>query len=414
VSRPGPAGPAGDEHVARTPGVSLGVAGPAAPVAPASPSLSEQWFRLRMRILRSPRFQRWAARFPLTRFIARRRAAALFDLCAGFVYSQVLHAAVRLGLFEALAAGPRSVDELALALALPPTSTRRLLDAAVALKLAERRGEGRYGLGIHGASLLGNPAVARMVAHHALLYRDLADPVALLRGQQAQTELSRFWSYAAPGAPAPVTDAEVADYSSLMAGSLSLIAEDVLEAYPIARHRLLLDVGGGEGAFVEAAARRAPDLSLLLFDLPPVAARAEARLRGAGLSGRATVVAGDVFRGPLPAGADLVSLLRVIHDHDDDAAGRILAAVRRALPPGGVVLVAEPMSRTAGAEPMGDAYFAFYLMAMGQGRPRTLEELQALLRQAGFTDVRAVKTRRPMLTRLVAASVPRSTPGSTA
>jgi demethylspheroidene O-methyltransferase len=403
VSRPGPAGPAGDDRVATAPDVSLVAP---APAAVAALSLSEHWFRLRMRILRSPRFQRWAARFPLTRFIARRRAAALFDLCAGFVYSQVLGAAVRLGLFAALADGPRSIEELALALALPPASTRRLLDAAVALRLAERRGEGRYGLGIHGASLVGNPAVARMVEHHALLYRDLADPVALLRGQHRPTELSRFWSYAAPGAPPPTTDAQVADYSSLMAGSLSLLAEDVLEAYPVERHRLLLDVGGGEGAFLEAAARRAPDLSLLLFDLPPVAARARVRLGGAGLRARASVVSGDLFKDPLPEGADLASLLRVIHDHEDAGARHILLAVRLALAPGGVLLVAEPMSRTAGAEPMGDAYFAFYLMAMGQGRPRTSEELQRLLREAGFVRVRSVKTRRPMLTRLVVGVAP--------
>jgi demethylspheroidene O-methyltransferase len=39
-----------------------------------------------------PSFRAWAARFWLTRPIARRRARALFDVCAGFVYSQVLFA----------------------------------------------------------------------------------------------------------------------------------------------------------------------------------------------------------------------------------------------------------------------------------------------------------------------------------
>ena len=40
----------------------------------------------------------------------------------------------------------------------------------------------------------------------------------------------------------------------------------------------LLDVAGGEGLFVESAALRAPRLDLMLFDLPPVAARARERL----------------------------------------------------------------------------------------------------------------------------------------
>ena len=366
-------------------------------------SAADWWFRLRNRILADPRFQRWAARFPLTRFIARRRASALFDLCAGFVYSQVLHAAVRLGLFEALAAGPQTVAELGGQLGLRPEVALRLLAAAASLKLVERRGGERYGLGVLGAALIGNPAVQRMVEHHALLYRDLADPVALLRGDQASTELGRFWSYAGHADREPTTENEVADYSALMAGSLSLIAEDILEAYPLGRHRRLLDVGGGEGAFVEAVAAQAPGLGLALFDLPPVAARARIRLARAGLGERAQVIGGDVFRDPLPPGADLVSLVRVLHDHDDAQARCILAAVRRALPPGGVLLVAEPMAETAGAEPMGAAYFGFYLLAMGQGRPRTAGQLHEMLREAGFSRVRNGKTRRPMLTGLLLA-----------
>ncbi len=375
-----------------------------APRARAPLSLSDRWLRLRNRVLSDPRFQRWAARFPLTRFIARRRASTLFDLCAGFVYSQVLHAAVRLGLLEALADGPRTAEELAPDLALTAEAARRLLDAAASLKLVERRARGRYGLGIHGASFLGNPAVATMVEHHALLYRDLADPVALLRGERAGTELGRFWGYAG-GGPAPRTEAEVAGYSALMAGSLSLIAEDILEAYPPERHRRLLDVGGGEGAFLEAVAKRAPHLSLVLFDLPPVAERARERLGRAGLAERATAVGGDLFRDLLPAGADLVSLVRVIHDHDDPQALLILRAARRALGPGGVLLLAEPMAQTSGAEPVGDAYFGFYLLAMGQGRPRTAAQLRALLLRAGFDRVRGRATRRPMLARLLVASV---------
>ena len=377
----------------------------AVPAAAGEESLADRWFRFRNRMLSSPRFQRWAAAFPLFRWIARRRTLALFDLCAGFVYSQVLQASVRVGLFEALAGGPQTGTELAPRLALPADATQRLLDAAASLKLAERRSRGRYGLGVHGASLVGNPAVALMVEHHALAYRDLADPVALLRGERRDTELGRFWTYASKSALAP-SDELVARYSTLMAGSLGLIAEDILEAYPLGRHRALLDVGGGEGAFLQAAALRFPGLALMLFDLPPVAARARVRLGQAGLERRSTVIGGDVFRHPPPPGADIISLVRIVHDHDDAQALSILRAVRQALAPGGVLLLAEPMAGTAGAERMGDAYFGFYLLAMGQGRPRTAEQLAELCRQAGFSTAESRPTRRPMLTRLLVAQVP--------
>ncbi len=72
----------------------------------------------------------------------------------------------------------------------------------------------------------------------------------------------------------------------------------------------------GEGAFAVEAARSAPALRVTLFDLPPVAARAERRFAAEGLAGRMTARGGSFHDGRLP-GADAVSLVRVIHDHDD-------------------------------------------------------------------------------------------------
>ena len=363
----------------------------------------DRWCALRDRLLASPAFQRTAAAFPLTRPIARRRARALFDLCAGFVYSQVLLACVRLRLFDILAEGPQTVAALSVRLSLSQEATMRLLCAAVSLRLAARRGNDRFGLGDLGAALLGNPGIAAMVEHHALLYADLEDPVALLRGERPDTELARYWAYSRADRPSALDGERVAAYSALMSASQRLVAGEVLDAYALDGHRCLLDVGGGEATFIAAAAMRAPHLRLVLFDLPAVAARAEARLADTGLADRVRVVGGDFFSDPLPAGADIVSLVRVVHDHDDAAALALLRAVRRALPADGTLILAEPMSGTPGAEPIGDAYFGFYLLAMGSGRPRTPDELETLLQRAGFGHIRRVPTRMPLQVCLIVA-----------
>ena len=86
-----------------------------------------------------------------------------------------------------------------------------------------------------------------------------------------------------------------------------------------------------------------------------------------------------MLRDFLPHGADVASLIRVLHDHDDELVRVILAAIHDALPPRGVLLVAEPMAGAPGAEPMGEAYFGFYLLAMGRGRPRSASEIAAHL-----------------------------------
>ncbi len=365
--------------------------------------LSDRWRAVLDRLLSSDRFRRWAASFPLTRPIARRRTRALFDLCAGFVYSQILFACVQLDLFDRLAEGPQTAPALALRLSLSVESTERLLAGAVALRLAARRGGGRYGLGPLGAAMVGNDAATAMVRHHAILYGDLADPVALLRGEPAETGLSRYWAYARSNRPAGLTGDDVADYTGLMAISQSMIAQEVLDAYPIGRHRRLLDVGGGSGTFIRAAGSRAPKLNLMVFDLPQVAEAAKRRLDTPDLAGRLTVTGGDFLSGSLPKGADLISLIRVLHDHDDDRALTLLKAIREALPADGALLIAEPMSGTPGAEPIGDAYFGFYLLAMRSGRPRTPAEIGDILTAAGFSTWRLIPSSTPLLARLILA-----------
>ena len=118
---------------------------------------------------------------------------------------------------------------------------------------------------------------------------------------------------------------------------------------------------------------------------------------------RAQAFGGDFHRDALPAGADIVSLVRVIYDHDDGPALAILRTARRALPEGGTLLLAEPMAGTAGAQPMGAAYFGMYLLAMGSGRSRSAADLAALLRQAGFDRIRERPTALPLQAGLLVA-----------
>lgn len=368
--------------------------------------LGDRLLDARDRLVGNMAFQRAVSRLPLVRKIAQKQAIQVFDLCAGFVYSQVLLALVELDLFAKIRAAPMTIDEIARATALEIEPARRLIKAAEALGLVSQRSGRRFGLGLKGAAIAANPGLMKMIAHHRVFYADLADPVALLRrsgsGAKPETGLSAFWSY--DGAKDVDGGAGMAGrYSDLMAQSQSLIADELLDAYPFARHVRMLDVGGGDGTFITCVAERCPDLSFLHFDLPAVSRRAAANFQARGLAGRAQTFAGSFLNDALPEGADLVTLVRVIHDHDDHVVKKILERLRAAMAPGGVVLIGEPMAGTAGAAAMGDAYFGFYLMAMGSGRARTAEELKAFLRAAGFRAPREIRTAIPLQTRLIAA-----------
>jgi len=401
---------------------------------------SDRWYQWRNRLLADPAFQRFARRNPFTRLIAQRRARGLFDLCAGFVYSQVLAACVEFRLFEFLRDGPQSRDAIAQHIGLDNDATDVLLRSATSLKLLQQRPNidnvACYGLGIHGAALLANPGVCHMIEHHTFFYRDLTEPVELLKRARQQTMLSMFWDYAgaqqkqnrSDSNSVPNNDAIAsqiqtssdqpepnrlpfggmggAPYTALMSASQAMIAEQIIDCYPLRDHQCLLDVGGGNGTFLRIAASAAPDLQLMLFDLPEVASLAQhAFLREPLVQGFSCHV-GDVFNDALPTGADLVSLVRIIHDHNDAEALCILKRCRAALPPGGTLLIAEPMARARVGDPATDAYFGFYLHAMGRGKPRTAAELGLLLDKAGFVRHRQIATHMPMLVSLLAARVP--------
>jgi demethylspheroidene O-methyltransferase len=375
----------------------------ALPTASSSLSLRDRFLAFRNRVVASARFQRWAAGFPLTRPVALRQSRALFDLCAGFVYSQVLAACVKLKLFETLEPGPLSVAQLCARLDMPDEGMRCLLRAAVSLNLLSTHSGDRYGLGMLGAALLGNPGVSRMIEHHALLYADLSDPVALLRGSRNTTALSNFWPYTIADDPQAGAPDVAETYSNLMSASQPLVAEEILGSFDFSRHKRHLDIGGGDGTFIRAVAKQAPDLRFGLFDLPPVCQVAERRFTAAAMLERVTLHPGNLHTDVIPGGYDLITLSRILHDHEDASVLSLLRRVKAALSPGGTLLIAEPMSGAPGAEAMGDGYFGLYLFAMGTGRPRRPDEITDLLRKSGFSRVQVLRTRRPLLARVITA-----------
>jgi demethylspheroidene O-methyltransferase len=180
-----------------------------------------------------------------------------------------------------------------------------------------------------------------------------------------------------------------------------LVAEDTLRLVNLRGVRQLMDVGGGTGAFLAAVGAVHPGIGRMLFDLPAVVAGAGARL-GAGV----TLHPGSFRDDPLPAGADAISLVRVLYDHSDATVAGLLAKVRQALPPGGRLIVSEPMSGGDRPDPATDVYFSVYTLAMGTGRTRSAAEIARLLAVAGFDCSGRVKSLRPFVTSVLEARVP--------
>mgnify|MGYP001815052392 FL=1 len=360
---------------------------------------------LRNTLLTRPGFRARVQKLPFFQGVARRQSEELFRLCSGFIHSQVLLACVRTGLLEQLADGPLAVARIAERTGLTTRGAEHLLAAATGLGLTERRRGERFGLGMLGAAMVDNSSVRAMLEHHALLYHDLTDPVPLFSESRPASALAGLWPYAGADRPRGLEKEDVEAYSSLMAESQAMVAEQVLDACSLGGVRTLLDIGGGSGAFAMAAAARWPALQVTVADLPAVASLARERIAAAGLSGRIGVVAADAAKDPLPGGFDAVSMIRIVHDHDDGRVVELLSSARRALDSGGMLLVAEPMSDAPGAGALIETYFSVYLLAMGTGKPRTSAQIEQLLREAGFGKIRRRPTDLPLVTSVITAQV---------
>ena len=359
----------------------------------------------RDKLLSKPGMYRFALSNPLTRWFTQHRTRQVFDVMAGFVHSQVLLACVRLKLFEKVMKEPKTLQELSQLTHVPEAGLQRLIQSALALNLLEQRSAYRYGLGPLGSVIAMDEGIKAMIEHNNLLYHDMVDPVAILQDSWSG-QLNDYWPYAQEQSADAAHRVEhasdaYAKYSELMAASQTFVIEEILSSYLFHEHHGVLDVGAGKGRFACALAKKYPSLDVSIFDLPHVTQVSRQLIEQKGLSSRIKVHAGDFTNDVLPEGADLVTLVRIAHDHNDNVLLGLLKSIFASLPAGGTLLLAEPMAIEPGEKPHGDAYFHFYLLAMGSGRLRTPSELMHLMKLAGFTHLETVPNAMPVHTRIL-------------
>jgi 2,7-dihydroxy-5-methyl-1-naphthoate 7-O-methyltransferase len=142
--------------------------------------------------------------------------------------------------------------------------------------------------------------------------------------------------------------------------------------------RTVVDVGGGTGAMLAAILAANPPIRGTLVDLPGTVARSPETFAAAGVADRVTTIAQSFFD-PLPAGADVYVLRKVINDWPDPQAVAILRRCAEALGPGGRVIVIGGVS----PQNVPTTTLTEEAVLVG-GRERTVTEFRELARQAGL------------------------------
>jgi hypothetical protein len=300
-------------------------------------------------------------------------AARLARLADGYLVTQLLYAAVVLGVPEALAAGPRDGDDLAAEVGAAPGPLYRVLRGLAAEEVVEERPDGRFALTAVGAHLLATAPVSLrgvVSARGEVYYEAAAGLVDALRGGGAPYEVVHGHPFFAHLAAEP---ARLAAFQASMADRSTHEAGAVVAAYDVARFRSIVDVGGGGGVLLRAVRERAPHADLVLFDRPEVVA-AVADVRGIG---------GDFFD-TVPAGADAYLLSRVLHDWDDRDALRVLRSCRAAMRPDSVLAVVEAVLPERAVDDPAAVRMDLHMLVLLNGRERTVAEYASLFDAAGL------------------------------
>lgn len=316
-------------------------------------------------------------------FDAFRRLTELADYFVPFM----IRAVCELGIADELARGPRTVDDLAAATRTDGPSLRRVLRVLVRKGVLTESADG-YELTSVGDLLRSDHPLSLRDAYlvmpaDALAWTDLA--YSLRTGLPAFERVhgETLWEYLGR------RPEESLRFDRGMQAMNRSELRAVSSAYDWSAFQTVVDVGGGNGAFLAGLLSKRPALRGVLIDLPHVVAHARSVLVDAGVAERCEVVAGSFFE-EVPRGGDAYVLKRILYAWNDEAALRLVRSVRAAMHRDSRMLVVEPVVGVAGSE-FGEI-LDVVMLAIDGGRARSEDELEALFSQAGLELTRVVPT----------------------
>lgn len=308
-------------------------------------------------------------------------AGHVLSLLAGKWLAAAVCTAATLGLPDALAQGPRSLERLARELGCEPNALARLLRVLVGEELVRENDQREFEL-LEAGRWLCRDRLGRLARYVGSPigwdpWSDLAQAVRTGESAFAKRYGAPLFEYL------DRHPAEAALYDEAIEAFAEREAQALADTYDFADARRVLDVGGGRGGLLVTLLARHPHLEGLLLERPTVAREARQAFARAGLADRCKVVVGDFFES-LPGGADHIVLKHIVHSWDDEPATALLARCGRAAGSNGRVLVVEGLLMRDGRRNLTNMLDLEMLVLCGPGHERSKPELRRLFAAAGL------------------------------
>ncbi|HEY6327766.1 MAG TPA: methyltransferase [Blastocatellia bacterium] len=307
--------------------------------------------------------------------------------------AQALYVVAKLGIADLIKDGPVSAEQLACKTATNGRALYRVARALTGIGVFEEDEQGRFSNTALSETLRSDhPESIRASAimmGAPFLWRPWGDLLnSVTTGKPAFDRLfgQPFFAYLGTHPD------DAAVFNAAMTAGASATSASVAEAYDFSGFDSVVDVGGGHGALIKDILRKNPNLHGILFDLAEVVSGAADILTDPEIRGRIEVIGGDFFREIPPASMYMIK--GVLHDWSDADALRILASCRRAIKPGGRLLIIESMLKPSN-QPDPGKFMDLMMLILVNGRERSQSDFLALFQQAGFSLTRTIPTSGP-------------------
>lgn len=316
----------------------------------------------------------------------------VLDLIEAFRRSKTMFAAVSMGVFDRLSAGPASAQQLRRP-GEDPSAFDRFLDACVSLCLLEKHG------GLYANSPVADAYLRRDSPNTLTGYINYSNDVLWqiwTHLEDGIREGTNRWKQAF-NLDGPLfsayysTEERKREFLLGMHGHGRMSSPGIAAAFDLSRFRRVVDLGGATGHLPVAILERYPAMEAAVFDLPQVIASARQFTQGT----RVELIAGDFFTGQLPS-ADLYSLGLILHDWGDEKVRLLLARIYEALPKGGGLLIAERLLHDDLLGPVSTHMQSLNMLLATEGRERSFGQYSELLSEAGFTGMQRQMTGLPL------------------
>lgn len=307
----------------------------------------------------------------------------LRQMSGGFFLTQILYTAVRLGIADQLANGPKQSHELARSVNASPQALYRFLRMMVVLKLLFQEDDGGFRLSPLGDLLCSDHS--DKMRERILYIGEVNYPVAQGMLHAVQTGEPAFdYIFGMPFFDYlerhPYIDSL---FNVAMGHAVDERVEGIVAAYDFSKFSCIVDVGAGNGALITGILHAYSHPRGIIFDMPKVVAEAQNYLAENGMNDRCQTVTGDFFKDTIPSG-DLYILSNIIHDWDDNRAAQILRNCREVMSGDGKLLLIEQFMPKQAANAPVTVSSDLSMLLHTSGRERTEEEFRALFSKAGL------------------------------